>query len=158
LELNTTDNKLEASDESTRAPFSRIIMCHSAECGNRDYRGLDVRRPGPGRPQVPAEWSRYLIAKPVTAKISEVVAEHVAVLNAGATNGLKAGMELTRENIRSTQGARVLFCEEKRSFVRIVARELYPLPESSPVRFQIWIMRPQPFRVGEKLSAQESKP
>jgi hypothetical protein len=119
------------------------------------------RRKSPeGRPDVPPEWAPFLLPKPVTGTITEVLDDQVAIMNAGAKDGLKSGMEFLREKDDPFfSRIKVLFTEAERSFVRIGTPGVGPLPDSSswPLLFG------GPFGIerlglGEKVSSRSSDP
>ena len=47
-----------------------------------------------GRPAVPTQWTRYLLDKPVTGKITELITKQEAWLDLGAEHGILEGMVL----------------------------------------------------------------
>jgi hypothetical protein len=117
---------------------------------------VDRHKPPEGRPDVPEAWAPFLLQKPVAGAITELLPNHVAVLSAGAKDGLKAGMEIVRENRLFSSQIRVLFAEPDRSLVRISAPNLSVLPESRPLPFDM-LLRPDPLAVGERFSSLASE-
>jgi hypothetical protein len=116
----------------------------------------DLRRPPPGAPEVPAEWAPFLLKKHVSAAVSEILADNVAILNVGAKDGLKAGMEFVREKNPLSPRFKILFTETNRSFVRSSNGGIGALPESSPSAIGARMSRSAPLAVGEKLSSRAS--
>lgn len=111
----------------------------------------DLRKPLAGVPEVPPEWAAFLLNNPVSGTITEVLADHVAIVSAGAKDGLKAGMELVGEEGSFSPPIKVLFTEADRCFVRIGATGIgigalpYALP--APIRMG---MQPEPLAVRQE--------
>jgi hypothetical protein len=124
--------------------------------GPFSLRDVDRRKPPEGLPEVLSEWAPFLLQKPVAGTITEVLADHVAILSAGAKDGLKAGMEFVRTNRMRSSRLRVLFTETDRCIVRISTPEVGALPDSSPGPFAMMMLRPQPLEVGERVSSRSS--
>ena len=59
-----------------------------------------------GSPEVPREWSEYLLKAPVACKVIELLPDWMAKVNVGRKHGLRAGMELV-----STDEHRVSYLE-----------------------------------------------
>ena len=120
------------------------------------------RKPPEGRPEVPPEWASFLLPKPVTGTITEVLENQVAIMNVGARDGLKAGMVFVREQSVPFSGhtpIKVLFTEIDLSFVRIDTPNVGPLPNSSSSSFEILLLfRSKPLGPGEKVSSRSSDP
>ena len=112
-----------------------------------------------GLPEVPQEWVSFLLKKPVAGTITEILPDQVAVMNVGAKDGLKAGMELVREGERRFSRLRVLFTETDRCFVRIIDRGAGTLP-TLPVAGMMGMGRflDPPLMLGEKVWSQSSDP
>jgi hypothetical protein len=110
-----------------------------------------------GLPEVPPEWASFLLKKPVAGTITEILADEVAVMNVGAKDGLKAGMELVRDDRLHTSRLRVLFTESDRCFVRTIGRGAGTLPASSFAGMMgSGFLDPRPLVVGEKVLSQAS--
>jgi hypothetical protein len=118
----------------------------------------DRRKPPKGLPEVPPEWAPFLLQKPVSGAITEILGDQVAILSAGAKDGLKAGMEFVRDNRLPSSRIRVLFTETDHCIVRISTPEVGALPDSSSELFAKMMGRPQPIVVGERLSSRPSDP
>jgi hypothetical protein len=142
----------------------RLVFCSAVNQGNVprymrsgpfSLRDVDRRSAPAGLPEVPPEWAPFLLQKPVSGAITEVLADQVAVLSAGAKAGLKAGLEFVREKNQRSTRIRILFTEPEHCFVRISTPEIGILPDS--VRRPLnWILRPEPLVVGEKISSRAS--
>jgi hypothetical protein len=115
----------------------------------------DFRKPPPGLPEVPAEWAPSLLQKPVTAAITELLPNKVAILSVGAKVGLKSGMELFPDGGLGVPRIKILFTETNRSFVRISTFEPEALPDSWPGPLGR-MMRSEIFEVGQKFSSRAS--
>jgi hypothetical protein len=85
-----------------------------------------------GMPEVPPEWAPFVLKKPVDATSSEVLANQVAILNAGATVGLKSGMEVVRADLSPPFFPKVLFTEADRSGAGSAIPIAHPLPNHRP--------------------------
>jgi hypothetical protein len=126
--------------------------------GPFSLRNVDRRKPPEGRPEVPREWASFLLTKPVTGTITEVLENQVAIMNVGARDGLKAGMVFLREKSGPFSGQtpiKVLFTETDRSFVRIDTTNVGPLPNYSSFESR-WPFRSKPLGPGEKVSSRSS--
>ncbi len=117
----------------------------------------DFRKAPPGLPQVPSEWASFLLPKPVTGTIAELLPNNVAILSAGAYDGLKAGMELLPDGGPGVQPIKILFTETDRSFVRMSTFELGALPDSLPGPMG-GMMRSETVEVGQRFSSRASDP
>ncbi len=84
-------------------------------------------------PDVPQEWSPYLLTKPVTGTITEVFSDHLAIMNIGAKDGVRSGMEFVRENRLNPSLVKILFADTDRCVVRLKTRGTGIIPDSSPV-------------------------
>ena len=112
-----------------------------------------------GRPEVPPEWASFLLPKAVTGRITELLENHVAIMDVGAKDGLKAGMVFMREKnapFSWLDPIKVLFTETDRSFVRMSTPDAGPLPKSS--RYQRLLQSNKPMGLGEKVSSRFSDP
>ncbi len=128
--------------------------------GPSSLRDVDRRKPPQGQTEVPPEWASFLLQKPITGTITEVLENQVAIMNVGARTGLKAGMVLVREkgdlfSVDTT--IKVLFTESDRSFVRIGEPNVGPLPISSSFE-SLQPFRSKPLGPGEKFSSRSSEP
>jgi hypothetical protein len=82
----------------------------------------------------------------------------VAILDAGAKDGLKSGMEVVRADRSTPIHMKVLFTEADSSVVRLSNPDRSPLPESSPAPIAMEsFLRPEPVAVGEKVSSRLPK-
>jgi hypothetical protein len=85
-------------------PTNKIVeFCSAVNQGDEprredhgDYylRGNDWAKAVAGRPIVPWQWTRYLLDKPVTGKITELITKQEAWLDLGAEHGILQGMVL----------------------------------------------------------------
>jgi hypothetical protein len=124
--------------------------------GPFSLRDVDWRSAPAGLPEVPPKWAPFLLQKPVSGAITEVLADQVAVLSAGVKAGLKAGLEFVREKNQLSSRMKVLFTEPERCFVRISTPEIGVLPVPVPRPFNLMMLRPEPLVVGEKISSRTS--
>jgi hypothetical protein len=126
--------------------------------GPFSLRDVDRRKPPEGRPEVPPEWASFLLPKPVTGAITELLEHQVAIIDVGAKDGLKAGMVFVREKnppFSSDALIKVLFTETDRSFVRVSTPNAGPLPTSSAfARF----FPDKPVVLDEKVTSRRSDP
>jgi hypothetical protein len=143
----------------------RLVFCSAVNqgavprymrSGPFSLRDVDWRSAPAGLPEVPPEWAPFLLQKPVSGAITEVLADQVAVLGAGAKAGLKAGLEFVREKNQLSSRIKVLFTEPERCFVRISTPEIGVLPDSVPRPFKLMMLRPAPLVVGESISSRAS--
>jgi hypothetical protein len=128
--------------------------------GHFSLRDADRRKPPEGRPEVPPAWASFLLPKPVTGTITEVLENEVAIMNVGARDGLKAGMVFSRDKSVPFSGLapiKVLFTETDRSFVRIDTTNVGPLPNSSSF-VSLLPFRDKPLGPGEKVLSRSSDP
>jgi hypothetical protein len=128
--------------------------------GPFSLRDVDRRKPPESRPEVPPQWASFLLTKPVTGTITEVLENEVAIMNVGARNGLKAGMVFLRDKsvpFSWLNPIRVLFTETDRSFVRIDTTNVGPLPNSSSFEPRL-PFRSKPLGPGEKVMSRSSDP
>jgi hypothetical protein len=126
--------------------------------GAFSLREADRPRRPEGVPEVPTEWAPFLLQKPVAGTITEVLADHVAILSAGAKDGVKAGMEFVREIQLPVSRIRVLFTDTDRCIVRIGPPGVGALPDSRPVPFPVMMLGSQPPAVGERFSSRTADP
>jgi hypothetical protein len=143
----------------------RLLFCSAVNQGASprymrsgpfSLRDAERRKAPEGLPEVPPEWASFLLQKPVGGAITAVLANHVAMLSAGARDGLKAGMESVRENQLASSRIRVVYCETDHCLVRLSTPRLDALPESSALSFKMMLLRPEAFVVGEKFSSRAS--
>jgi hypothetical protein len=143
----------------------RLVFCSSVSrgavprymrSGPFSIRNGDDRKVPQGLPEVPPEWAPFLLRKAVEGAIVQVLPNDVAVLSAGAKDGLRAGMEFVRRKGFASR-MKVLFCEADRSWVRISEPARPTLPESSPHPFDM-MLRPEPFVVGERFLSAALEP
>ena len=88
--------------------------------GEYYLREKDADKPVAGRPAVPEPWKRFLLAKPVRGKITELVGAQEAWMDQGAASGLLEGMILTaqqRGDVGFSQ-VRVVAVEQGRSRIK----------------------------------------
>ena len=106
----------------------RLVFCSAVNqgvlprymrSGPFSLREARKRNPPDGRPEVPRDWGPFLLQKPMAGAISEVLTDQVAVLSAGTSDGIKAGMEFVRESDMGSSPIRVMFTETDRCIVRI---------------------------------------
>jgi hypothetical protein len=149
--------------EKERVAFCSIVNQGDApkymRNGPFSFRVGDRRNPPEGRPEVPPEWASFLLPKSITGTITEVLENHVAIIDVGAKDGLKAGMEFVREKNPSfsfTSPIKILFTEADRSFVRMSMPDAGLLPSRSA--FQRFFPSTKPLVLGEKLSSRSSGP
>jgi hypothetical protein len=109
----------------------RLIFCSAA---NHAFRPNWVSR-GPGVfggpfskirlegiPKVASEWKPYILPKPVTATITELISQELVMLDKGAKEGLRAGMLFVRENDPNSPRYTVLYVDEARCLVKDLDR------------------------------------
>ncbi len=152
--------------EKERMAFCSIVnqghVASYMRSGPFSLRDVDRQKPPEGRPEVPPEWASFLLPKPVTGTITEVLENQVAIMNVGARDGLKAGMVFVREQNDPFSGhtpIKVLFTEIDRSFVRIDTTNVGSLPNSSSSSFEsLLLVRNKPVAPGEKVSSRSSGP
>jgi hypothetical protein len=125
------------------AEKDRLAFCSAVNAGRFPYfpcsgLGGDVlepdRRPPAGVPLVPKEWEPFLLPKPVSGTIDEVLREDLAMVNVGSKAGVQPGMLLQYENKRTSSEVTVLYVEEGRCLVKRMGRDaMQPLvrPEFS---------------------------
>ena len=85
-------------------PTNNIVeFCSAVNRGSEPRRGEygeyylrrnDSAKAVAGRPTVPKQWTRYLLDKPITGKITELITKHEAWLDLGAEHGILQGMVL----------------------------------------------------------------
>jgi hypothetical protein len=127
--------------------------------GPFSLRDTNRGKPPEGRPEVPREWASFLLPKPVTGTITELLENQVAIMDVGAKDGLKAGMVFVREKnepFSREAPIKVLFTEADRSFVRISTPNTGPLPSSSAS--DLFFSPSKPLGLGEKASSRFSDP
>src|SRR5207249_8391136 len=86
-------------------PTNNVVeFCSSVNQGSEPRRGVhgdyylrrnDWAKAVAGGPSVPKQWTRYLLDKPVTGKITELITKQEAWLDLGAEHGILQGMVLT---------------------------------------------------------------
>ncbi len=116
----------------------------------------ELRKPPPGHPDVPAAWAPFVLQKPVSGTITEILPDHVAILSAGAKDGLKAGMEFAGDERVFSSPIKVLFTENDRSFVRVDWFTIGDLPSSPPNAIRK-PFEPEPLAVGWEFSSRTLK-
>ena len=84
----------------------RLVFCSVVNLGEkvkymRDGRfSIDSaprRSHSEGLPEVPREWAPFLLQRPVSGTITEILADQVAIMDVGTRDGVRAGMEFVRE-------------------------------------------------------------
>ncbi len=85
-------------------PTNKVpIFCDDINLGfeprNKMYgfyylRKSDCDQPTSGKPSLPGEWSKYVLDRPVSGKVSELVSKQEAWIDVGSELGLMVGMEL----------------------------------------------------------------
>lgn len=113
-------------------PTNAIVeFCSAVNRGEEPRRGdfgeyylrrKDVAKPAPGRPAVPEQWTRYLLEKPVHAKITELVGERQAWIDKGSGDGLLTGMILEAQEHDGHMLARVEVEAVERDRCRVMCR------------------------------------
>jgi len=66
--------------------------------GQYYLRQNDWDKPVPGRPIVPAQWTKYFLSQPVRGKIAQLIGKQEAWIDVGAETGLLKGMILTAQS------------------------------------------------------------
>ena len=77
----------------------------------------DSERPK-GVPEVPPEWAPFLLQKPVNGTITKTLSDFNAIMNLGARDGVRSGMEFLRKKWHPWT-VKVLFTETDRCIIRI---------------------------------------
>jgi hypothetical protein len=129
--------------------------------GPFSLREVDRQKPPDGEPEVPREWAPFLLRKPVTGTITEVLENQVAMVDVGAKDGVKAGMEFVRDSPWPHSRIKVLFTDLDRCWVRIGTPEVGALPDSSlePTALMMGLgPLDRPLGVGENVSSRSPKP
>ena len=79
----------------------------------------DWEKPVTGKPAVPAEWAKFLLSSPVRAKITELIGQQEAWIDAGSKQGLLEGMVLTAHNRENLMFSRVRIQSVEKNRCRI---------------------------------------
>jgi hypothetical protein len=145
----------------------RVVFCSAINRGvvprymrNGPFvlRRADLEKLPDGVPEVPEEWARFLLPKPVDGTITEVLADETAILNLGAKHGLNSGMELAFEKRDYPFMVKVLFTETDRSVVRLDTRDGRTLPGTSHAGMPFKMLwQDGPFVVGESVSSRSPR-
>ena len=123
-----------ASDEFLVPEKDRLVYCSAVNAGdvprylsNGPPAGRNAREPGlpQGAPKVPNEWEPFLLRKPVSGTIYEVLNDDLAMVDVGAQDGVRAGMILGVENNFPRLGVTVLDVQEATCLVKRTGRETY---------------------------------
>jgi hypothetical protein len=125
--------------ENDRLVFCSVINRGDMPTNMRNGRFASIdhysgKRPK-GMPEVPEEWRPFLLQRPVTAAITELLPNQVVTINAGAKAGLEAGMEICCEHPSDHGSIKILFTENDRSFARSTRAPSRGLPDSSVVHY-----------------------
>jgi hypothetical protein len=91
----------------------------SQNWGDYYLRRNDWNKPVAGLPAVPEPWTKYLLSKPVSGNITELIGKQEAWLNRGADQGLLPGMILTAQGYGTLMSSRVKIEAVERTRCRI---------------------------------------
>ncbi len=113
----------------------------------------DSERPK-GVPEVPPEWAPFLLQKPVNGTITKILSDSNAIMNLGARDGVRSGMEFLRKKWHPWT-VKVLFTETDRCIIRIKTGKPGTIPDAT---FEPGHMYPglRPLEVGEIISSRSS--
>ena len=75
--------------------------------------------PVAGGPEIPEQWSQYLLKDPVQGEVTELLPDMKAKVNVGRKQGLRVGMELVATEVEYIR-MEIVSIDERESVVRIV--------------------------------------